>query len=267
VGFPIVDTHCHLDGHDIFWEIDAVIERARAAGLRWIVAIGAGNGTDAAPTAVALAHRYDEVVACVGIHPDDASCATDRVMTTLAALAEDVRVVAVGETGLDFRSTKHREVQIEAFRKSVRVARHVGKPLVLHTRGAPNETIAILKEERAKEVGGVVHSCTEDVAFARALLDLDFDISLSPLLEKHATGAELAKFVPRDRMLLETSAPYHPPASERRNEPAYLSKVAGHVAKLCGVAAEQILESTSKNAVRRFGLSQLPVASMRPMKI
>jgi TatD DNase family protein len=264
VGVPLVDTHCHLDANELYWEIDAVIARARDAGIRWCIAIGAGNGTDAAPAAVALAHSYEEVAACVGIHPDDASAATDDVMRTLADLAADARVVAVGETGLDYRSPSRREVQAEAFRKTVRLGRHVQRPIVLHTRGAAEDTIAILRAERAHEVGGIVHGCTEGVPFARALLDMNFDISLSPQLERHPEAAELARYVPRDRLLLETSAPYHPPSGTTRNEPAVLPAVAGHVAKLLGVAAEDLLATTSRNAIRRLGLDQLPVASQRP---
>jgi TatD DNase family protein len=215
---------------------------------------------------VALAHTYDEIAACVGIHPDDADCATEAVLETLASLAEDARVVAIGETGLDYRGSSAKEPQQRALRDQVRLARAVQKPLVIHTRAAAADTVAILREESAHHVGGVVHSCTEGVDFARAMLDLEFDIALSPLLQRFDEARALARFVPSDRMLLETSAPYHPPKGAARAEPAALPLVADLVAELVGgVKADDVARWTARNALRRFGLEALPEASHRSL--
>jgi TatD DNase family protein len=265
---PLVDSHCHLDDPDLLPDVEGVLERARQAGIGWCITIGAGRGTESAPSAVALAHTYEEVAACVGIHPNDADCATDAVMSTLLELALDSRVVGIGETGLDYRTDPSPEVQREAFRRTIRLARKAQKPLVLHTRGAGKDTLEILREEDAQLVGGVIHSCTEDAAFVRHALDLDFDIALSPLLEQHAQAREIARLVPRDRLLLETSAPFHPPrARPGRNEPAFLSLVADHVASLVGRDAKELLEEVSMNAIRRFGLDTLPVASRASLTV
>jgi TatD DNase family protein len=256
---PLVDTHCHLDDPDLLPEVAGVLDRARQAGVGWCIAIGAGRGTESAPAAVALAHTYEEVAACVGIHPNDADCATDAVMATLLELALDGRVVGIGETGLDYRTDPSPEVQREAFRRSIRIARKAQKPLVIHTRAAGRDTLEILREEDAQVVGGVIHSCTEDVAFVRHALDLDFDIALSPLMETHEHARAIARLVPRDRLLLETSAPFHPPkARPGRNEPAFLTLVAEHVASLLEIGVRDLLEETSANAIRRFGLDGLP---------
>ncbi|MBX3188702.1 MAG: TatD family hydrolase [Labilithrix sp.] len=259
----LVDTHCHLDAPELLEDADDLVERARGAGIRWIITIGAGRGTDSAPAAVALAHTHEEIAACVGIHPNDAECATETVMTTLAALSEDPRVVGIGETGLDYRHAPPPDAQRLAFRRSIQLARHVRKPLVIHTRAAAAETLAILRQEQAEDVGGVVHSCTDDVASAKAFLDRNFDISFSPLLLGYEHARDLARCVPLDRMLIETSAPYHQPAGTKHDLGTCLPLVAQHVADLIGASVEDVLARTSANAVRRFGLDELPEASRR----
>lgn len=257
----LVDTHVHLDAPEIFPDVHEVLERARAAGIEWLITIGAGRGLDSAPSAVAIAHTHDEVAACVGIHPDDAEHATDPVMATIGSLAEDARVVGIGETGLDYRRSSDKEAQREAFRRHVQLACRTQKPLVLHTRAASADTLAILREEKAHHVGGVVHSCTEGIDFVRAMLDMEFDIALSPLLLTYADARALVRFVPSDRMLLETSAPYHPPPDAVRGEPSRLPQIAALVASFIGKQAEDVARWTTSNAVRRFGLAELPAAS------
>jgi TatD DNase family protein len=264
VATPLVDTHCHLDDAELFGDVDAIMADARKAGIRWCITIGAGRGIDSAHNATALAHTYEEVVACVGIHPYDASCATDEVMKTLAWLANDPRVVGVGETGLDQRpGTPPRELQHDAFRRCIDLAKASGKPLVVHTRNAADDTLSILKSEGARQSGGVIHSCTESVAFVKACLDMNFDISLSPLLRDLPHATALAQYVPRDRLVIETSAPYHAPPTTLRNEPKCLPIVAEHVSSVMGVRIDDLFMWTSANAIKRFGLDEVPVASRR----
>jgi TatD DNase family protein len=258
-GRPMVDTHCHLDSLDFVNDVDEVIARARDAGVKWLVTIGSGRGTESAPDAVALAHTYKDVVACVGIHPNEASCATEVNMDTLASLARDPRVVGVGETGLDFRHAyAKREPQADAFRKHIQLARSVKKPIVVHTRAAAHVTLSILRDENARDVGGVIHSFSDDYAFARAALDMGFDISFSALalLEDATRLLEVAKALPEDRIMLETNAPVLAPPEHRgdRCEPAHLELIAHGLAEWMDVAEDDLRARTYDNAIRRFGL-------------
>lgn len=259
---PLVDSHCHLDFDDFDKERDDLMNRARAQGVRWFVTIGASDGLTSAPKAVALAHAHRDVAATVGVHPHDASVVDDAVLAEAERLARDPRVVAVGEVGLDYHyDNSPREKQREVFRSFVRMARALKKPVVIHTREAPEDTLAILREEGAREVGGVIHCFSEDTAFARAALDLDFDISLSGVVtfKKSEAIREAAKVVPSDRLLIETDAPFLAPIPYRgkRNEPAYVAATAKFVAGLLGKPERELRASTSANAIKRFGLDRL----------
>jgi TatD DNase family protein len=267
----LVDSHCHLDAPEFEVDRNEVLARARAAGVSWFVTVGAGRGKESAPDAVALAHTHQDVAACVGIHPYDALCATDQVVATIATLAADTRVVGVGETGLDYRrDICPREAQKEAFRRLVRVARAVKKPIVVHTRAAPDETLAILREEGARDVGGVIHSFAEGPEFARAVMDMNFDLSLTAfhILQGNEEVRAAARRIPLDRLLIETSAPSlaPPPHRGERNEPAYLSLAAPLFAELLAIPLEEICARSSANAMRRFGLADLVASpqSLRP---
>lgn len=271
---PLVDSHCHLDFDDFASEREALLQRARVSGVRWFVTIGASDGAASAPRAVALAHAYDDVVATVGVHPHDASVVDASTVATIERLARDPRVVAVGEVGLDYHyDNSPRETQREVFRTFVRVARALKKPIVIHTREAAEDTLAILHEEGAREVGGVIHCFSEDTAFARAALDLDFDISLSGVVtfKKSEAIREAAKVVPSDRLLIETDAPFLAPIPYRgkRNEPAYVAATAKFVAGLLGEHERDLRARTSANAIRRFGLDRVPsrdsTANARPL--
>lgn len=260
IARPLIDSHCHLDFADFAPERDAILSRGRAEGIRWFVTIGSGRDTDSAPAAVKLAHEHADVVATVGVHPHDASCVTDDVMEQMQALALDPRCVGVGEVGLDYHyDHSPREVQKETFRKFVRLARAVKKPVIIHTRSAPDDTLEILKEEGARDVGGVIHCFTEDARFAREALELDFDISFSGIVTfKNSEDLRaVAKLVPRDRLLVETDSPYLAPMPLRgkRNEPSYLSKTVAHLANTLSVRDEELREWTTQNALKRFRLS------------
>jgi TatD DNase family protein len=259
---PMVDTHCHLDSLDFVNDVDEVLDRARTAGVKWFVTIGSGRGTESAPDALALAHSHPDVVACVGIHPLDASCGTDGVMESLAQLAQDKRVVGIGETGLDFRHAyARRDQQADAFRRHVQLARALKKPIIVHSRAAAHVTLSILKDENARDVGGVFHSFSEDYAVARAALDMGFDLSFSALalIEDAQRLLEVAKAVPRDRMMVESNAPVLAPPEHRgdRCEPAYLELITHGLAEWMDVPEAELRAWTFENAVRRFKLDAL----------
>lgn len=258
---PLIDTHCHLDFDDYGAERSAVIDRGRAQGIAWFVTIGSGRGAESAPAAVELANAHADVLATVGVHPHDASVTSDAVLDELRRLGALERVVAIGEVGLDYHyDHSPRETQRAVFRAFVRMARELRKPLVIHTRSAPDDTLAILREEQAREVGGVIHCFTEDAPFAKRALDLGFDISFSGIVtfKNSESLRAVAKVVPRDRLLIETDAPYLAPVPMRgkRNEPSYLAHTARHLAATLSLHERDVRRITTNNAIRRFGLDR-----------
>lgn len=255
----LFDTHCHLDAGSFPAGADEVLSRARAAGVGWFASIGVGS-LGAAREAVALAERRADVYATVGVHPHDAKTLDDALEAELAALLVRDRVRALGEVGLDFHyEHSPRDVQGEVFRRMVGLARTVRKPLVIHTRSAPAETLAILQSEGAREVGGVIHCFSEDTAFARRALDLGFYLSFSGILtfrNAHSVH-EAAREAPGDRILVETDSPYLAPVPVRGRpcEPAYVAHTARRLAELRGVSFEQIADETTQNAARVFDVA------------
>jgi TatD DNase family protein len=229
--------------------------------VQWFVTIGSGRGTESAPDALSLAHAHGDVLATIGIHPHDAITSTDEALAAMRTLALDRRVVGIGEIGLDYHyDHSPREVQQEAFRRFVRLALEVKKPIVIHTRSAPDDTLAILREEGARDVGGVIHCFTENAEFARAALGMDFDVSFSGIVtfKNSEDLRSVAKMVPLDRLLIETDSPYLAPQGFRgkRNEPSYLSATAKHLAGTLGIAVDDLRARTSENAIHRFGLDR-----------
>lgn len=258
----LIDSHCHLDGggHP---GADESLVRARAAGVSAFLVVGVGPTLDAARFAVELAERRDDVRAVVGVHPHDASVLTDEMLAELEAIAQNPRVAAVGEMGLDYHyMSSPREAQQEAFRRQIALARRVRKPIVVHTREAPADTIAILAEEGARDVGGVIHCFSEDRPFAEKALDLDFDLSFSGIVtfKSAAPVHDVAAWAPADRILVETDSPYLAPVPLRGKpcEPAFLVHTVRRVAALRGRPADEIALSTAENTRRRFRLG--PVA-------
>jgi TatD DNase family protein len=254
----LIDTHAHLHFPEFAADLDDVLARARAAGIVRLVTVGTDRETNRA--AVELAERRPEVFATVGIHPHDAALSTDADVDAMEALARSSpKVVALGEMGLDFfRNLSPHDVQERVFRRQLGLARRLGKPVVVHCRDAHVETLAVLSEERVGEVGGVMHCFSADVDVARRCLDLGLSISLAgPVTYKNARALpDVARFVPEDRLVLETDCPFLPPHPHRghRNEPAYVTLTAAHVARLRGVAADTVGEATTRNAARLFGL-------------
>lgn len=260
LGTVLVDTHCHLDAEYFPEGPDAVMARARAAGVRGFVVVGVGrHGLDAARSAVDIARAHVlDVAATVGVHPHDAHGCDEAVASELVELARDPAVVAVGEIGLDYHyDHSPRDVQREVFARLIAAAREVNKPIVVHTREAAEDTLAMLESERARDVGGLIHCFSEDMAFAKRALDLGFYISFSGIVTFKTARAiqEVAAHAPEDRILVETDSPYLSPIPYRGKpcEPAYVVHTAKKVAELRGVSLERVEEVTTANAERRFG--------------
>lgn len=255
----LFDTHAHLHFPDYAEDLDAVLERARAAGVRGAVTIGTDRETNRA--VVALAERVADAWATVGIHPHDAADATEADFEEMERLARSqAKVVGLGEMGLDFfRDLSPRHAQEKVFRRQLGLARALGKPVVVHCRDAHEETITILAEERAAETGGVMHCFSGDVGIARRCLDLGLYISLAgPVTYKNARALpEVARFVPQDRLVVETDCPYLPPTPHRgkRNEPAFVALTAAHIAGLRGADPETLADALTANAARLFRIS------------
>ena len=253
----LFDTHAHLHFPEFAADLGAVLERARAAGVRRTLTIGTDVETSRA--ALGLAGREPDVWASVGIHPHDAGQADAAALAGIEALAADPRVVAIGETGLDFfRNLSPREAQERVFRSQLAMARRARKPAIVHCRDAHEATLAILAEERGREPGGVMHCFSGDVAIARRCLDLGLLISLAgPVTYPKARALpDVARYVPGDRLVLETDCPYLPPQPHRgkRNEPAHVAITAARVAELRGEPIETLAARTSENAAKLFGL-------------
>ncbi|MFO0757021.1 MAG: TatD family hydrolase [Byssovorax sp.] len=258
----LIDTHCHLDAHYFPEGPDPVIARAKAAGVGELVVIGVGQTLGPAREAIALAERRPDCHAVVGLHPHDASCLDDAMLAELTALAAHPRVVAVGEIGLDYHYDRSpREAQQAVFRQLIALARAVKKPIVVHTREAAADTIAILRDEGAREVGGIIHCFSEDRAFAEQALDLDFDLSFSGIVTFKTARAvhEVAAFAPEDRILVETDSPYLAPVPFRGKtcEPAHVVHTARRVAELRGMPVDVLGARTTENARRRLRLPQV----------
>jgi len=251
VILDLVDTHAHLHFPEFAGDLEAVLERARAAGVRCMVTIG--TDVESSRAAVALAGREPDVWAAVGIHPHAAGLADEARLAEIERLAAAPRVVAIGETGLDFfRLLSPRDAQERAFRAQLALARRLRKPVLVHCRDAHEETLAILAEVPVGEVGGIMHCFSGDAGEARRCLDLGLLISLAgPVTYPKARALpEVAKVVPADRLVVETDCPFLPPQPYRgkRNEPAYLAVTAARVAELRAEPLEELASRMSENA-------------------
>jgi TatD DNase family protein len=253
-----VDTHCHLDTQYFEDGGAAALSRAQAAGVSAFVVVGVGKDLEPARHAIDLARHHSFVSAAVGVHPHDAVTLTESLYAELAELARADEVVAVGEIGLDYHyDHSPRDVQQKTFSRLVALARELKKPIVIHTREAARDTLAILESENARDVGGVIHCFSEDRAFAERALDLGFDLSFSGIVTfKNATSIhDVAAWAPADRILIETDSPYLAPVPMRGKpcEPAYVLHTAKRIAELRGQSLDEIARITTKNAATRFG--------------
>ena len=249
-----VDSHCHLDFPELAAELPAVLAAMREHAVTHALCIGVD--LPAWPNVVAIAQAHANLYATVGVHPDYVDT-PEPTVAELVTMSATPKVVAIGETGLDyFRLEGDLEWQRERFRRHIRAAREAGKPLVIHTRSAADDTIAIMREEGANEAGGVMHCFTEPWDVAQRALDLGFHISFSGIVTfKNALAIkDVARRVPLDRMLIETDSPYLAPAPHRgkRNQPAWVPLVAAEIARLREVPLEAIAAATTANFFNLF---------------
>jgi TatD DNase family protein len=256
---PLIDTHAHLSAPEYSEDRDEIVRRAHEAGLVGIVDVGfEPEGWDAS---IRLAHEYPIVYAALGVHPNSADQGTDEAYARLVSLCKepgDKRVVALGETGLDFyREYVSHEQQREAFRIHLDLGRQLDLPVIVHNRDAHAEVLAILERD-GQGTRGVMHSASGDLDFAKRCLRMGYMISLAgPVTFKRAADKhDLALHTPLDMLLVETDCPYLTPEPfrGRRNEPAYVRYTAKAVADLRGVPYGEIAEATTRNARRLFGL-------------
>jgi len=252
----IIDSHCHINFPQLGDDVGAVLARMHDAGVTTALCVSVT--LESFPQVVQIAEQSPSVYASVGVHPDE-TAGEDPSIEKLIAMADHPRVVAIGETGLDYyRLEGDLEWQRERFRNHIRAAKHTRKPLIIHTREAGADTIRIMREEAAETVGGVMHCFTETWDIAKAALDLGFMISFSGILTFKNAGSlrEVARKVPLESTLVETDSPYLAPVPHRgkTNEPAYVRFVAEELARIKDLPLETIAKTTSTNFRRLFNV-------------
>jgi TatD DNase family protein len=262
---PLIDSHCHLEAKDFRApdgtdERDTIVARAEAAGVGAFVCIGSGGSLQEVENAIAWAEKSPRIWAAIGIHPHDAARMDEPTFTRIAELARHPRVVAVGETGLDYHyDHSPRDVQAKVFARFLQLAASIHKPVTLHIREAHEDARAIYAAEADRSLGGIVHCFTGTPEDADAWLQLGLHISFSGILtfKSAAPIQAAAKNVPAERILVETDCPYLAPIPHRgkRNEPAFVVHTAAKLAELRGVTPGEIARQTSENTARLLGLS------------
>lgn len=255
-----VDSHCHLDFPDLAGREDAILATMAANDVGCALCISVK--LEDFPRVRALAERHPHLWASVGVHPDNADCDEPDV-ARLVALADHPRVVAIGETGLDYHWHKDApEWQRERFRVHIRAARETAKPLVIHTRSAADDTLRLMREEGAGEAGGVMHCFTESWAVAEAALELGFYISFSGIVSFRSAKdlKEVVKRVPLERLLIETDSPYLAPVPHRgkTNEPGWVVHVAEEIARLRELPLATVEQASTDNFFRLFRHAKRP---------
>ena len=260
----LVDSHCHLDAPSLAPEIDAVLARAEAAGVGTLLTIGTRLSTFGAVRAIAEAH--ERVWCSVGIHPHDVAEEGGVMPARLVALANHPKVIGIGETGLDYYyQHSPRADQIASFRTHMAAAREAGLPVIVHTRSADEDTVALLREGAAAgALNGVIHCFSTAREVAEEALELGFYISLSGIVtfNKADDLRATARDLPLDRLLVETDAPYLAPVPRRgkRNEPAYVVHTARLLAELYGLELDALARLTTDNFFRLFDRARRPAA-------
>lgn len=258
----LADSHCHLDHEQFAADRDAVIDRALEAGVKHMVAIGTGDGPADLETGIRLADRYPAIYATVGVHPHDASKVEPGTFRRMAELLKHPKVVALGEIGLDYHyDFSPRDVQKEVFVEQMRVAADAGKPIVIHTREAWEDTLALIEEHwKPTGLAGIMHCFSGSPAEAARCVELGFYLSFGGIVTfpKALDLQAAARSAPADRILVETDAPYLAPVPRRgkRNEPAFVVETARKVAELRGESLESIAATTTANFKRVLGLER-----------
>lgn len=252
----LVDSHCHLDFPDLAANLDEILANMQQYGVSHALCIGVN--IENFPKVRALAEDHPNIYASVGVHPDYVDV-LDPSVEELVEFAAHPKVVAIGETGLDyFRLQGDLEWQRERFRRHIRAARMARKPLIIHTREAVADTLRIMAEENAAEIGGIMHCFTENLDAAEQALAMNFHISFSGIVTfKNAIQVkEVARAVPLERILVETDAPYLAPMPHRGkiNQPAYVKHVAEEIARLKNISLEEVAQQTTQNFFNLFGL-------------
>jgi TatD DNase family protein len=258
----LVDSHCHLDFPELSSRIDQVLELMHGNGVGCAVCIAVS--LEDLPRVLALAEAWPAILASVGVHPE-ATQVREPTVDELVEWARHPRVIAIGETGLDYYWHKDApEWQRERFRTHIRAARVAGKPLVVHTREAATDTLRVMQEEGACAAGGIMHCFTESWQVAEAALDQGFYISMSGIatFKNASTVRDVAQRVPLDRLLIETDSPYLAPVPYRgkTNQPGYVKHVAEEVARLRGLSYEDLVDATTTNFFRLFPEARMKVA-------
>ena len=255
----IIDSHCHIDTDRFDADRDAVLMRAAEAGVSRMIVIGAGGGLSDCDRATALVAAHDHLWMTLGVHPHHASACDDATLQAISEASKTPKVIAIGETGLDyFYDTSPREAQQNAFRAFVRMARERSLPLVLHVRDAHNDAIALLEQEDASEVGGVVHCFTGTRADAERYLALGFHLGITGIVTFKRAGEvpDVVAQAPLERLLVETDSPFLAPHPHRgrRNEPAFVSRVVAAIAAIRDLPFDVVARVTTENANRLFSL-------------
>ncbi len=249
----MIDSHCHLDSAEFNDDRDAAIERALAAGVEHMLAIGTGHGPPDLEAGLRLADKYPAFYATVGVHPHDATKATADDFKRMADLLTHPKVLAIGEIGLDYHyDFSPREVQKAAFIRQMEIAARAKKPIVIHTREAWDDTLALIERHWTPcKIGGIMHCFSGGPEEARRALDLGFYLSFGGIVTfpKALAVQEAAKAAPRHRILIETDAPYLAPVPKRgkRNEPALIVHTAHKLAELRGESYEELCNTTAEN--------------------
>ncbi len=256
---PLIDTHCHLDMSEFDNDREDVIARAKDTGFEALIT--AGSDFDSAARAMELATRHDFIYAAIGVHPHDAKDFSDEIYLDLVSRSRNRKVVAIGETGLDYHyDHSPRDVQREVFRKHLRLAKEAGLPVIVHSREAKEDTMAILAESGINQ--GVLHCFSGDLDMAEQAMSMGLSLSLAgPVtFKKSSRLREIARIIPDDYLLIETDAPYlsPEPLRGRRNEPSYLEYTARFIADLREISLDDLARITTLNAKRLFGIGTLP---------
>ena len=261
----MIDSHCHLDSDQFDHDRDAALARALAAGVSTLLAIGTGEGPPHLDAAIQLADRHPAFLATVGVHPHNANRVTPETYPALKALAVHPKCVAIGEIGLDYHyDFSPREEQREVFIRHLDLAKELRLPIIIHTREAWADTIEILRQHWDASLGGIFHCFSEGVAEAEQALALNFHFGIGGVITfpKAEKLREAASFIPLDRMLVETDAPYLAPVPNRgrRNEPAFVMDTARRLAALRGLTLSELDELTTQNFRRVFSAKLEPRA-------
>ena len=249
----IIDSHCHVDSPQFHADREAVIDRALAAGVECMLAIGSGDGPPDLEAGIRLADKHDAFLASIGVHPHDASKVTSETYRHLEQFARHPKVVAFGEIGLDYHyDHSPRQVQHDVFIEQMRLASDARKPIIIHTREAWADTFALLQQHWAPTgLGGIIHCFSEGAAEAQQALSIGFYVSFAGVVTfpKAIALQEAARMVPADRILIETDAPFLAPVPHRgkRNEPSFVLETASQLARLRGVTPEEIAQTTANN--------------------